>query len=134
MASELEIEIWGDGKQTRSFCYISDCLEGIYRLMNSDFVEPLNLGQDRMISINDLADIIAGIAGIRVKKLHVPGPQGVRGRNSDNTLLQKVLGWSPQVSLEEGLTSTYAWIEEQVKASLIPQTTVISMPAASSAP
>jgi nucleoside-diphosphate-sugar epimerase len=118
-----DIEIWGDGKQTRSFCYIDDCIEGIYRLMNADFQWPLNLGQDRLISINELADIIAEIAGVCVKKIHVSGPQGVRGRNSDNTLLRKVLGWTPQVSLEEGLALTYRWTEEQVRASLAAQGT-----------
>jgi len=113
-----EIEIWGDGEQTRSFCYIDDCLNGIYRLMRSDYHEPLNLGQDRMVTINQLADIIAEIAGIEIVKKHVPGPQGVRGRNSDNTRLRQVLGWEPEISLEEGLTRTYAWIEEQVRARL----------------
>jgi len=111
---EREIEIWGDGKQTRSFCYIDDCVEGIYRLMLSDFSDPINLGQDRMVSINQLADIICGIAGVRLAKRHVEGPQGVRGRNSDNDLLRRVLGWEPQISLEEGLTRTYRWIEQQV--------------------
>ncbi len=110
-----EIEIWGDGEQTRSFCYIDDCVVGIYRLMRSDYREPLNLGQDRLISINQLADLVAEIAGIRIAKKHVAGPQGVRGRNSDNTRLREVLGWEPQISLEEGLARTYAWIEEQVR-------------------
>jgi GDP-D-mannose 3',5'-epimerase len=113
-----EIEIWGDGEQTRSFCYINDCVEGLYRLMKSDFHEPINLGQDRMVSINELADIIAKIAGIEVRKIHVEGPQGVRGRNSDNTLLREVLNWEPKISLEEGLEKTYSWIEEQVRLSL----------------
>ncbi|MBK7393310.1 MAG: NAD-dependent epimerase/dehydratase family protein [Chloracidobacterium sp.] len=112
-----EIEIWGDGEQTRSFCYIDDCVEGIYRLMQSDFAEPINLGQDRMISINELADMIANAAGIEVTKKHIEGPQGVRGRNSDNSKLREILDWEPSVSLEEGLTKTYAWIEEQVKGS-----------------
>ena len=103
------------GEQTRSFCYIDDCVEGIYRLMRSDFGEPLNLGQDRLVSINELADIIAGAAGVKIVKKHVPGPQGVRGRNSDNTKLRQVLGWEPGISLEEGLAKTYAWIERQVK-------------------
>jgi nucleoside-diphosphate-sugar epimerase len=111
-----EIEIWGDGEQTRSFCYIDDCLEGLYRLMRSDFREPLNLGQDRMVTINQLADIVAGIAGIRITKKHIEGPMGVRGRNSDNTLLRKVLGWEPAISLEDGLARTYAWIEAQIRA------------------
>lgn len=113
-----EIEIWGDGEQTRSFCYIDDCVEGIYRLMRSDHSEPLNLGQDRMVSINELAEIIAKIAGIDITRKHVDGPQGVRGRNSDNTLLRETLGWEPQISLEDGLRITYKWIEEQVRASL----------------
>jgi GDP-D-mannose 3', 5'-epimerase len=112
------IEIWGDGEQTRSFCYIDDCLEGIHRLMQSDHHEPLNLGQDRLVSINDLAHIIAAIAGWPVTLRHVPGPQGVRGRNSDNTRLRLVLGWEPAVPLEDGLASTYAWIERQVAARL----------------
>jgi nucleoside-diphosphate-sugar epimerase len=114
---KTEIEIWGDGKQTRSFCYIDDCLTGIYRLMRSDVQEPLNLGQDRLISINDLADLIMEIAGVRLAKKHIKGPEGVRGRNSDNNLLKKVLGWEPEMALEEGLMRTYTWIEQQVKMS-----------------
>ena len=113
-----EIEIWGDGEQTRSFCYINDCLEGIYRLMRSDFAEPINLGQDRMISINGLAEIIAEIAGISIAKKHIDGPQGVRGRNSDNDLLRETLDWEPEISLEEGLKITYEWIESEVRESL----------------
>jgi GDP-D-mannose 3', 5'-epimerase len=109
-----EIEIWGDGEQTRSFCHIDDCVKGIYKLMRSDYAEPLNLGQDRMVSINQLADMIAEIAGIRIVKKHVPGPQGVRGRNSDNNRLREVLGWEPEISLEKGLSQTYLWIEAQV--------------------
>lgn len=112
------IEIWGDGKQTRSFCYIDDCVKGIYKLMRSDYHEPLNLGQDRMVSINQLADIIAGIAGVDIVKKHVPGPQGVRGRNSDNTRLREVLKWEPEISLEKGLEKTYSWIDEQVASRL----------------
>ena len=111
-----EIEIWGDGEQTRSFCHVNDCIEGIYRLMRSDHVEPLNLGQDRMISINELADIIAEIAGIEIVKRHIDGPMGVRGRNSDNSRLRNVLGWEPRISLEDGLKATYEWIEGEVKA------------------
>ncbi len=109
------IEIWGDGEQTRSFCHVDDCLEGIYRLMQSDFHDPINLGQDRMVTINQLADIIAEAAGVEIEKKHVEGPQGVRGRNSDNTLLREVLGWEPEISLEEGLAETYRWIEAQVR-------------------
>jgi GDP-D-mannose 3', 5'-epimerase len=118
LTGDPEIEIWGDGEQTRSFCYIDDCVEGIYRLMRSDYAEPLNLGQDRLISINDLADTVAEIAGVRVVKKHISGPQGVRGRNSDNTRLREVLGWEPQLSLEDGLARTYAWIESQVREKL----------------
>ncbi|MBI2600860.1 NAD-dependent epimerase/dehydratase family protein [Candidatus Daviesbacteria bacterium] len=114
-----EVEIWGDGKQTRSFCYIDDCIEGIYKLMMSDFREPLNIGQDRMVTINQLVDIITDIAGIKVVKKHITGPQGVRGRNSDNTRLRKELQWEPEISLEEGLARTYKWIEEQVKAKIV---------------
>jgi GDP-D-mannose 3', 5'-epimerase len=113
-----EIEIWGDGEQTRSFCYIDDCVEGLYRLMRSDYHEPLNLGQDRMVSINELADMIQACAGIKLARRHVPGPQGVRGRNSDNTRLREVLGWEPRISLEQGLSTTYRWIEQQVEASV----------------
>lgn len=115
LSGNPEVEIWGDGQQTRSFCYIDDCLEGVQRLMQSDFRGPLNLGQDRLVSINQLADIIADIAGIRIRKIHIEGPMGVRGRNSDNTLQRQVLGWEPAISLEEGLARTYAWIESQVE-------------------
>jgi GDP-D-mannose 3', 5'-epimerase len=118
LTGERAIDIWGDGEQTRSFCYIDDCVVGIYRLMRSDFREPLNLGQDRMVTINQLADTVAAIAGVQIAKRHVPGPQGVRGRNSDNTRLRQVLGWEPEISLEEGLVRTYAWIEEQVRGRL----------------
>jgi GDP-D-mannose 3', 5'-epimerase len=111
-----EIEVWGDGEQTRSYCYIDDCVEGIHRLMQSDYREPLNLGQDRMISINQLVDIVARIAGKRIgKRYNLTAPQGVRGRNSDNSQLRAVLGWEPVVSLEEGLDHTYRWIEAQLR-------------------
>ena len=118
------VEIWGDGEQTRSFCYIDDCTTGIYKLMHSDYRLPLNLGQDRLVTINQLADIIAEIAGISIQKKHIAGPQGVRGRNSDNTRLREVLGWEPQVSLEEGLAYTYRWIESQVKMKMIQEAQV----------
>ena len=112
-----EIEIWGDGKQTRSYCYIDDCVEGIHRLMRSDHREPINLGQDRMLSIDELVDLVAEIAGKPVKKRYdLSKPQGVRGRNSDNTQLRQVLGWTPQVSLERGLERTYRWIHGQLVA------------------
>jgi nucleoside-diphosphate-sugar epimerase len=116
LTGAYEIELWGDGKQTRSFCYIDDCIFGMYKLMKSDFAEPLNLGQDRMVSINRLVAMIADIAGVNVRMNHVPGPQGVRGRNSDNTMLKSVLGWTPEITLEDGLAKTYAWIEGQVHA------------------
>jgi nucleoside-diphosphate-sugar epimerase len=118
LTGDPEVEIWGDGEQTRSFCYIDDCVVGINRLMRSDHRTPLNLGQDRLIDINALADLIAQIAGIEIVKKHIPGPQGVRGRNSDNTRLREVLGWEPEISLEEGLAKTYAWIETQVQEKL----------------
>ncbi len=113
-----EIEMWGDGKQTRSFCYVDDCTEGIYRLMFSNHKDPLNIGQDRMITINELAHMVADIAGIKIKIKHIDGPQGVRGRNSDNTRLRQVLKWEPKIPLEEGLAKNYTWIEEQVKYKL----------------
>ena len=113
-----EVDIWGDGHQTRSFCYIDDCLAGVHKLMRSNHPHPLNLGSDRLISINDLVDMLARIARVKVVKKHVPGPQGVRGRNSDNTRLRQVLKWQPRVPLEEGLAKTYAWVEKQVAARL----------------
>jgi GDP-D-mannose 3',5'-epimerase len=113
---EDTIEVWGDGDQTRSYCYIDDCVEGIYRLMRSDYREPLNLGQDRLVSINELVDLVAAIAGKTIHKSHdLTKPQGVRGRNSDNTRLREVLGWEPGISLEDGLAKTYAWISEQLR-------------------
>lgn len=113
------IEVWGDGEQTRSYCYIDDCVEGIYRLMNSDHRDPINLGQDRMISINELVDMVANISGKKIGKRHdLSKPQGVRGRNSDNTRLREVLQWEPRISLEEGLDRTYHWIEGEVKKSV----------------
>ena len=110
------VEIWGDGEQTRSFCYVTDCVEGIYRIMQSDHAEPLNLGTDRMITINELAWLVIEVSskqGLRLE--HVEGPQGVRGRNSDNSKLREVLGWEPGISLEDGLVPTYRWIAEQVE-------------------
>jgi nucleoside-diphosphate-sugar epimerase len=113
-----EIEVWGDGQQTRSYCYITDCVEGIYRLMRSDHPDPLNLGTDRLVSINELVDIVAHIAGKRVRRRHdLTKPQGVRGRNSDNTALREVLKWEPSVSLELGLSQTYEWISNQLRAA-----------------
>src|SRR6266571_4581537 len=118
-----EIEVWGDGEQTRSFTYIDDCVEGIYRLMMSGHRDPINLGQDRLISVNELVDLVAAAAGKRIRRRHdLTKAQGVRGRNSDNTSLRQVLGWEPQVSLEEGLERTYHWIESQLaEAGLLAQ-------------
>ena len=110
-----EIEVWGDGQQTRSYCYVSDCVEGIYRLMHSDHHEPINLGQDRMVTVDELVDMVATVAGKTIKKRHdLTKSQGVRGRNADLTLMRSVLGWEPQVSLEQGLAATYSWIKEQL--------------------
>jgi len=112
------IDVWGDGKQTRSYCYIDDCVEGIYRLMQSSYREPLNLGTDRLVSINELVDSVAAIAGKTIDKQYdLTKPQGVRGRNSDNTRLRAVLQWEPAVTLEDGLGRTYRWISEQIEAA-----------------
>eukprot|EP01123_Difflugia_compressa_P006139 TRINITY_DN1829_c0_g1_i1.p1 TRINITY_DN1829_c0_g1~~TRINITY_DN1829_c0_g1_i1.p1 ORF type:complete len:392 (-),score=91.39 TRINITY_DN1829_c0_g1_i1:37-1095(-) len=113
---ETGFEMWGDGQQTRSFCYIDDCVEGIERIMHSDIKEPLNLGSDEMISMQDMATIALGLAKKtdKVKVKNIPGPEGVRGRNSDNTLIKKLLGWAPSIALREGLEKTYHWIDEQI--------------------
>lgn len=110
-----EIEVWGDGEQTRSFMHVDDCVEGIYRLMNSGSSDPMNLGNDRMVSVNELVDIIVAASGKTIQKRHdLTKPQGVRGRNSDNTKLAEVLGWEPSITLETGLSETYSWISDQV--------------------
>jgi len=109
-----EIEIWDDGKQTRSFLFIDECIEGVRRLMASDFAGPVNIGSDEMTTIDDLVRMTADIAGKSIHIRHVPGPTGVRGRNSDNTLIQAKLQWSPSLSLREGMAKTYRWIEQQV--------------------
>ena len=109
-----KFEIWGDGKQTRSFLYIDECLEGVRRLMESDFEGPVNIGSDEMVTINGLAEMIMSIAGKKLAICHVPGPTGVRGRNSDNRLILEKLGWAPTCPLHEGLEKTYAWVEKQV--------------------
>jgi GDP-D-mannose 3', 5'-epimerase len=108
-----EIEIWGDGKQTRSFLYIDECLEGTTRLLRSDFEGPVNIGSNEMVTINQLVDVVSDIAGKSVTKKHIPGPLGVRGRNSDNRLIQEKLGWAPSQPLSRGLQQTYQWIEQQ---------------------
>jgi len=112
-----EMEIWGDGKQTRSFCYIDDCVEGVHRLMHSDVDEPLNIGSDEMVTIDELADMAIRLSGKRIAKKHdLSKPQGVRGRNSDNALIKEKLGWAPTTRLKDGMARTYPWIKEQVKA------------------
>ena len=110
-----EIEIWGDGKQTRSFMYVDDCTEGTRKILSSDILEPINLGSDELVTINQLVDIAEEIAGVKLtRKYNLSAPKGVNGRNSDNTLILKELGWEPSVRLKEGLAKTYAWIEEQM--------------------
>jgi GDP-D-mannose 3',5'-epimerase len=110
-----EIEIWGDGEQTRSFTYIDDTIEGLFRIMESGFTDPINLGSSQLVTINGLVDIVEGIAGVTLERKHnLSAPQGVRGRNSDNTLILEQLGWEPSISLEDGLEKTYQWIHEQM--------------------
>jgi len=109
-----EIEIWGDGQQTRSFLYIDECIEGIRRLMASDFIGPVNIGSSEMVTINQLAKLIMDIAGKKLKLKHCDGPVGVRGRNSDNRLIKEKLGWTPRMKLKDGLLKTYNWIEQQI--------------------
>jgi nucleoside-diphosphate-sugar epimerase len=122
-----EIEVWGDGEQTRSFMYVDDCVEGLTRLMASDYREPLNLGTDQLVSVNELVDLIARVAGKRIRKRHdLSKPQGVRGRNSDNSRLREVLGWEPATSLEQGLATTYKWIERTVTNNSNPLTALIA--------
>lgn len=109
-----EIEIWGDGKQTRSFLFVTECVEAVRRLMNSDFIGPVNIGSEEMVSINELVRIVSGIAGKNIRIKHIPGPLGVRGRNSDNALIREKLSWAPSRPLEEGLKKTYRWIHSNV--------------------
>ena len=113
--SGAEIAVWGDGEQTRSFLYIDECVEGTVRLLRSNFAGPVNIGSEEMVPINQLVDLVADIAGKQIRKKHIPGPQGVRGRNSDNRLIREKLHWEPTQSLRAGLESTYRWIEKQVK-------------------
>ncbi|KAJ9452460.1 GDP-mannose 3 [Diplonema papillatum] len=107
-------EMWGDGKQTRSFTHVNDCVEGIMRLCKSDFHEPLNLGSDFMLSMSDLGNLAISFTGRKMALKHIPGPEGVRGRNSENSLIRKVLGWEPSIKLEDGLRETYNWISERI--------------------
>jgi nucleoside-diphosphate-sugar epimerase len=116
-SGDHRIEVWGDGEQTRSFMYIDDCVEGTLRLLGSDVTEPINIGSSELVSINGLIDIVQSIAGIQVERDHdLTAPQGVRGRNSDNTLIQELMGWEPSISLKDGLTRTYEWVEQQLLA------------------
>lgn len=112
------IEIWGDGEQTRTFCHINDCIRGLKLIMKSGFQQPLNLGRDEMVSINQLADTVMNVADVKLRKVHVKGPQGVRGRNSDNSLCKKVIGWAPEIDLESGMRPTYQWIYQQVASGV----------------
>jgi GDP-D-mannose 3',5'-epimerase len=124
-ADGAPIEIWGDGEQTRSFMYVDDCVEGLLRIMASDYHEALNLGTDELVTINGLVDIISGIAGKKLKKVHdLSKPQGVRGRNSDNSRLRTVLGWEPSITLQQGLAITYKWIEAEVTKKAQPEAVV----------
>ncbi|NNJ70310.1 MAG: NAD-dependent epimerase/dehydratase family protein [Kiritimatiellales bacterium] len=112
-----EIEMWGDGEQTRSFLYIDECIEGVRRLMESEVSDPINIGSDEMISINGLAQMVADVAGKKIGLHHIPGPLGVRGRNSENSMIHEKLQWSPSQPLRAGIEKTYAWIAEQVDAT-----------------
>ena len=124
-----EIEIWGDGKQTRSFLYIDECLEGTLRLTRSDFTGPVNIGSDEMVTIDELVDTVVDIAGKTINKRHIDGPTGVRGRNSDNRLIREKLGWSPSTVLREGLRPTYEWINAQVMRNSKSKTEALTVPA-----
>lgn len=121
-----EIEIWGDGKQTRSFLFIDECIEGVMRLMESDFTGPVNIGSEEMVSINRLAKLIMGIAGKRLSICHVTGPLGVRGRNSDNRLIREKLGWAPSLTLGDGIEKTYRWISRQLEETFSKSATALA--------
>ncbi|MGA2798637.1 MAG: NAD-dependent epimerase/dehydratase family protein [Thermoguttaceae bacterium] len=117
--NKLEINIWGDGLQTRSFMYIDDCLKGVQMLLASDVVEPINIGSNELVSVNQLVDMIEKIGGVKLKRSYdLSAPKGVRGRNSDNTLIKKLFGWEPSIRLYDGLEKTYAWIYDQMAARL----------------
>jgi nucleoside-diphosphate-sugar epimerase len=113
-----EIEVWGDGEQTRSFLYVDECVEAVRQLMNSSFVGPVNIGSEEMVTINQLAKMVMEIAGKKLSIKHIPGPMGVPGRNSDNKLIRETLGWEPTQRLSDGLAKTYPWIEAQVQAAV----------------
>ena len=127
ISSTDEFEMWGNGKQTRSFCYIDDCVEGILRLMISDYKKPLNIGSDEMVSMNEMAGIVLGFRGKELPIKHIPGPEGVRGRNSDNTLIKEVLGWAPTTKLREGLQYTFDWINAQVEQHVAAGGTMVEL-------
>ena len=112
------IEVWGDGNQTRSFLYIDECIEATRRLMDSEFIGPVNIGSEEMVTINELVDIAAKVSGKKIKKNHIDGPLGVRGRNSNNDLIREKLGWDYEQTLEEGIKKTYGWISYQVSKDL----------------
>ncbi|MEE9413959.1 MAG: NAD-dependent epimerase/dehydratase family protein [Acidimicrobiales bacterium] len=118
MSGNHTIDVWGDGLQTRSFMYVDDCLEGTIRLLESDIIEPINIGSSELVTINQLTDMVAEIAGIEIERNHdLTAPQGVRGRNSDNTMILDLMGWEPSIPLRDGLETTYHWIVEQINAS-----------------
>ncbi len=115
LSGNHEIEVWGDGKQTRSFMWIDDCVKGTQMILAGDFVDPINLGSSELVSINQLVDIVEEIAGVKLKRRYnLAAPKGVNGRNSDNTLIQKVFGWEPSTRLRDGLEQTYRWIHDQI--------------------
>jgi nucleoside-diphosphate-sugar epimerase len=123
LSGELEIEIWGDGEQTRSFTFIDDCIHGTQLLMQSDFADPLNIGSGQLVSINRLVDIVEAIAGVKLKRRYnLDAPKGVRGRNSDNTLIRSVLNWEPNIRLEDGIERTYRWIHDQIMSKVASMT------------
>ena len=117
-SSDDTIEVWGDGEQTRSFLYIDECIEATRRLMDSEFIGPVNIGSEEMVTINELVDIAAKVANKKIEKNHIEGPLGVRGRNSNNDLIREKLGWDYEQSLEEGIKKTYGWISYQISKEL----------------
>ena len=126
LSGEHEIEIWGDGEQTRSFMYIDDCTEGTIRLAESDIIEPLNIGSDELVTVNRLVDIVEQIAGVKLKRSYqLDAPKGVRGRNSDNTLIKKLMNWAPSIRLEDGMEKTYRPIYDEMNSG---RTSVVNTP------
>jgi GDP-D-mannose 3', 5'-epimerase len=128
LSGRHEIEIWGDGEQTRSFMFIDDCIAGIELIMHSHVAEPLNLGSDRLVTINQLVDIVEAAAGVKLRRQYLlDAPKGVRGRNSDNTLIRQRLGWAPDISLENGVGKTYRWIYDQMVGAKVSQRAVVNL-------